>query len=380
MTRCLVCLLSVLGAAVLAAPRCIAQRSDWNVKSAAGYLDGRMAWWLTWQGSQRDQGTACVSCHTALPYALSRPALRRALGEQAVAAPEQTMLDNVVKRVRMWRDVEPFYPDQTRGLPKTSESRGTEAVLNALILATRDAADGVRGVPQAGKQDGAKPRVLSDDARTAFANLWALQFRAGAQKGAWAWLNFHLEPWESDGSPYFGASLAAIAVARAPAGYAAEPALQPQLTLLRDYLQRGADTVHLLNRAMGLWASSQLSFLKEEQRQGIVNAIFAAQHDDGGWNVASLGPFKRSDNTPSDDRSDGYATGLMLVALQSTGLPPTESHVRAGIAWLAQHQDPATGMWASVSVNKQRDPATDIGKFFSDAATGYAVLALTRGR
>jgi hypothetical protein len=25
-----------------------------------------------------------------------------------------------VKRVRMWRDVEPFYPDQTVGLPKTS--------------------------------------------------------------------------------------------------------------------------------------------------------------------------------------------------------------------------------------------------------------------
>ena len=65
------------------------------------------------------------------------------------------MMDNVTRRVRLWRDVEPFYPDQKHGLPKTSESRGTEAVLNALILATRDADTG----------------VLSVDGQRAFANV-----------------------------------------------------------------------------------------------------------------------------------------------------------------------------------------------------------------
>ncbi len=351
-----------LGAQQPAKPR---PPSEWNARAAADYLDGRMAWWLTWRGSQRDHDTACVSCHTALPYALSRSALRAPLGEHAPAVPEQKMLDNVLKRVRMWRDVDPFYPDQTGGLPKTSESRGSESVLNALILAARDARTG---------------GVLSDDARTAFSSMWALQFRAGAQKGAWAWLNFHLEPWEADGSAYFGASLAAIAVARAPGAYAALGDIQPPLTLLRDYLQRGADTVNLFNRAMGLWASSELPFLKPAQRQSIIDAAFAAQRPDGGWSIASLGTWKRSDNTALDDRSDGYGTGVMLIALQSAGMNKADPRVRAGLSWLAQHQDAATGMWVASSVNKQRDLATDIGKFYSDAATGYAIMALTHGK
>src|SRR5689334_20658436 len=131
----------------------------WNVRAAAAYLDARQAWWLTWPTAARDHETACVSCHTALPYALARPALHKTLNESAAVDPERRLIENVVKRVQLWRDVDPFYPDQTRGLPKTSESRGTEAVLNALILANRDARAG----------------SLSDDARRAFENLWQLQ-------------------------------------------------------------------------------------------------------------------------------------------------------------------------------------------------------------
>src|SRR3954468_765680 len=116
--------------------------AGWNRKAAAAYLDQRATWWTTWPNAQRDHGTFCVSCHTALPYALARPLLRQPLGETAPAPAEAALLANITKRVMNWRDMEPFYPDQLRGVPKTSESRATEAILNAVILSRRDALSG----------------------------------------------------------------------------------------------------------------------------------------------------------------------------------------------------------------------------------------------
>src|SRR5258706_653594 len=170
-----------MGASLVAARFTHARAASrwWNRKAAAASRDGRAEWWLHWPTAARDHDTSCVSCHTAVPYALARPALRTVLSERDPAAPERRLLANVVTRVRLWKDVEPFYPDQTRGLPKPSESRGTEAVLNALILAERDAPTG----------------ALTNDARQACDNLWPLQFKAGALRGAWAWLNFRMYPW-----------------------------------------------------------------------------------------------------------------------------------------------------------------------------------------
>src|SRR5262252_7291172 len=167
----------------------------WNPHAAASYLDQRADWWTTWPGAARDHETFCVSCHTAAPYAVARPALRRALGENAPSTAEAKLAANVLKRVRMWREVEPFYPDATRGVPKTAESRGTESILNALILARYD--------HSAGK--------LSPDAILAFNNMWAQQLKNGEARGAWSWLEFHNSPWEGN-SQYYGATLAAIAV------------------------------------------------------------------------------------------------------------------------------------------------------------------------
>ena len=140
----------------------------------------------------------CLVSHgVALP--LARPTLRAALAEQNVSPAERKLLDNVVKRVRMWNDVAPFYPSKATDAAKTAESRGTESILNALILANYDSSAG----------------RLSADAKLALDNMWSEQLKTGEAKGAWPWLQFHNAPWEGD-SQYYGATLGALAVGLAP--------------------------------------------------------------------------------------------------------------------------------------------------------------------
>jgi squalene-hopene/tetraprenyl-beta-curcumene cyclase len=356
LSACVIALSSIV--AVLAGSNEVA---SWDEKGAATAMDDRLDWWMGWPSAARDHDTFCVSCHTALPYALARPVLRAAAHQGEASATETKLMDNVVKRVRLWRDVAPFYPDQRNGLPKTSESRGTESILNATILASRDRERG----------------AMSDDARTAFANLWALQMRTGDLSGAWAWLNFRYEPWEASDSPYYGATLAALAVGTAPGAYASSPDIQDSVTLLRGYLARQFEQQPLLNRVMLLWASTKLTgLLTPTQRDVIVDNVRRVERDDGGWATSSLGTWQRVDGTPLETASDGYATGLATFVLQQAGLAPTEPMVEGGLRWLIQHQDRDTGRWSASSLNKKRDPASDTGQFMSDAATAYAVLAL----
>ena len=75
--------------------------------------------------------------HTALPYALARPAVRSALVETDPPSNERDLVENVAKRVKLWKETAPYYAGQGYDY-KTSESRGTESVLNALVLASRD--------------------------------------------------------------------------------------------------------------------------------------------------------------------------------------------------------------------------------------------------
>src|SRR5271156_6660590 len=55
--------------------------ADWSPQLAEQYMDSRQREWIAWPAAMHS-GVACVSCHTGLPYLLSRPALRQALNEK----------------------------------------------------------------------------------------------------------------------------------------------------------------------------------------------------------------------------------------------------------------------------------------------------------
>jgi hypothetical protein len=352
------------GASAASPAASTANAAGWNRQAAASYLDQREVWWQQWPHSQRDHGTICISCHTVVPYAMSRPALRRELGEGGMTATEKTMMDSVEKRVGHWSEMAPFYSDANSGPNKTAESHSTEAVLNAVVLASVDAGQG----------------RLRPITRAAFDAAWALQLASGDHAGGWLWQDFHLAPWESGQSAYQGAALLAVQVGNAPGGYADQPETRPHVQRLRDYLRRQYAAQPLANQLYVLWASPKLpGLLAAAERTALLQQIEQLQQPDGGWRLASLGEWKRSDDSLQPVDSDGYATALVVLAMEESGTPRRDPSLNRGLAWLESHQQ-KDGNWTAASLNKQRDPATDIGRFMNDAATGYAVLALENSR
>ncbi len=57
-------------------------------------------------------------------------------------------------------------------------------------------------------------------------------------------------------------------------------------------------------------------------------------------------------------------------------MSPAQENLSEALAWLVQNQDPTSGQWPASSLNKERDPTSDRGRFMADAATAFAVLAL----
>jgi squalene-hopene/tetraprenyl-beta-curcumene cyclase len=331
----------------------------WQAK-AARYLDGRAKELKAWRSALQSDGTACITCHTGLPYLLSRPRLRRASGDDAPTELEGRLLQDIGKRVQNWKNVVPWYrssPEQRK------QSLGTEAIVNALALAHDDA--------ELGKKQ------IRDLTAQAFRNLWREQHKEGEQKGAWSWLDFGLEPWESKGAAYYGTALAAVAVGTAPGDYARKAGQQTNVRMMHAYLTKHCAKQNLHNRILLLWAAAKWpNLLPPEQQKKLMATILDKQRPDGGWSLSSLGKWP-----VPEAASDGYATGLIVFVLRQAGLQPDQKQLRKGVRWLVKNQTPELGSWPARSVNKKAaDQSPMVRQFMTDAATAYAVLALTMSR
>jgi squalene-hopene/tetraprenyl-beta-curcumene cyclase len=379
----------------------------WDREGAAAYLDARMDVWFA-QAKQLRTGqaqTACVSCHTTVPYVLARPALRRAMQVSTATPQEVRVLEETTRRVENDDARQPLYDKDER---ETTQSRGTEAVLNALILASADAAQ--------------SRREPSGPTQRALARLWATQ----RPDGAWDWLDFALEPFESADAAYYGATLAALAVGIIP-GASGRPATEAAVGIkrLHGYLQDTYAAQSLFNRTWLLLASTHAhALLTSTQREALITEIQARQHEDGGWALESLGPWRWSQTAPSFVKavlrqgaqllfgrsppvepgpqpfrapgtldasllaqSDGYATGLIVYTLRQAGVPVSHPAVSKGLQWLRANQHPvhvneqAWPAWRAHSLNSDREHGGKKGEpwrrlFMSDSATTFAVLAL----
>jgi len=321
---------------------------DWSPRLAADYLDSRQKEWFEWP-SAKAFGGPCVSCHTGVTYLLARPALRRALGEK-VATPYETGLADAL-RARL----DGGTPDRQifKKEPQASQEAGVEAVFAALFLKTEKALD----------------------------RLWSRQVREGEAKGAWQWFEFKVDPYEMPESTFFGASLAARAVGATSSEYRAREDIKPKIAELAAYFNRARESQPLHNRLLLLWASARLpEVLAVPARQSIIDEALSKQQPDGSWKIADLGPWAAHPDAPPAMEADSYATAIAAFTLQQAGVPSSNAKMTRALAWLRSHQDPKGGYWPAVSMNKRREPGSMTAKFMQDAATAFAVLALSEPR
>jgi squalene-hopene/tetraprenyl-beta-curcumene cyclase len=353
----------------------------WDPASAARYLDARMdVWWTKAKVLRTGDGQArCLSCHTAVPYALTRPALRAVLGETAPTPHESRMLDLVRRRAGSTSADQPYY-DHTEA--KKIESRGVEAVLNAVVLTYL--------TPDSRSNDS------DQHIQAAMTRLWQAQ----RPDGAWDWLEFGLEPYEAPDAVYYGATVAALAAGSDSGRRVSNDAnAQAGVERLRHYLRSSFASQRLFNKTWALLAASRLDgVLTAAERTAAIADLESRQRADGGWSMADLGPWRwqRVDapfappgQVDADllAAPDGYATGLVVHALRRAGGASDRASIRKGQQWLRSQQlpvradDPAWAPWRAHSLNFDREHGGEKGEpwrrmFMSDLATAFAALAL----
>ncbi len=285
--------LLVLGMALI---QTAALGADWNPKLTAEYLDNRQQEWFAWAPT-KSIGGPCVSCHTGVTYLMARPLLRRALGEAQPTAYETGLLNGLRARAakREPKDISAYLKE-----PASTQAIGVESILAALFLAREDEPRGVLG-----------PQTLK-----AFDRLWDLQQKDGKLKGAWAWYDFSLDPYETADSAFYGATLAAMAIGSTPKSYRDQEEVKVRISALNGYLSSAYPQQPLHNQLMLAWASTKLrGTLSNAVIRSLVEETLKKQQGDGGWTMASLGPWKENTVVKPPSGSDSYAILVHKCAL-----------------------------------------------------------------
>jgi squalene-hopene/tetraprenyl-beta-curcumene cyclase len=290
---------------------------------------------MAWVGTK-----GCASCHTSYSYLMAR-----------------TMLGDAKAPALLW--MRKFFEDRVAGwdlggmgagLPAEEDEAITEVVATAATLAFHDA-------QSSGK--------LHPRTRQALDRMWTLQ----RPDGSWNWNKHDLAPQEID--EYYGVAYAALGVGFAPEGYALGEAAKEGVSRLKRYLTQNSPP-NLHHKTLLLWASLKLDGLMTPvEREQTIKELLALQREDGGWNLPSLGDWKRQDGQPNDkdSPSDGYASGLVLYVLRQAGVATNAQPIQRGVNWLKTHQR-TSGRWFTRSLNADR------AHYITNAGTAYAVMAL----
>jgi squalene-hopene/tetraprenyl-beta-curcumene cyclase len=293
---------------------------EFSLSKAVQFLDSVA---LTWQKEQ-----SCFACHSNYAFLLARPAISHEV-------PAYTRIREAAEYLATH--------------PRKTGYQAMEAVMVASVLAQNDAAT-------SGK--------LHPATRFALDRIWTLQ----RQDGGWTWLHNDAPPSEID--DHYGVTMAAIGVGVAPENYAETPVARKGLERIREFF-RNNPPANMHHRAMKMLASLHVEgIMTDAERSQVIKDLFALQKPDGGWGLATLGNWERSDGGKQDmESSDGYGTGFVVYVLRCAGVPADDPRIRKGITWLKTHQR-ASGRWFTRSMKN------DSKHYITYCGTAYAILAL----
>ena len=255
---------------------------------------------------------------------------------------------------------------------KKKQSRGTEAILNALLLALDDRFARPPGTERRHQESHGDPLGHPDHRGKTQRLLGVDQFRHGS---------LGVDQTHDTWVP----ALAAIAVGSAPGNGLSTHRRdsQERLDSLRDYLKKQLGRQNLHNRVWMLWASATYGRIANTRGKGTADRADPRQAAsrrrlEPGF-ARRLHARERQDPVTAPD---GYATGLILHVLQVAGIAkeiPTSARDLPGCGRIKIRAVPGVPCRSTRTAHpSRRDPAkAHVGKFMWDAATAYSVLALS---